>query len=343
MRILVTGGAGFIGSNFIRHLLANDPDCAVVNLDKLTYAGNLENLADIAGSPRYQFVKGSICDPELVDDLLGMRLDAVVNFAAESHVDRSIQDARAFVETNVLGTEVLLDACRRRRIPRMVQVSTDEVYGSLGPVGRFTEGSPLAPNSPYAASKAAADLLVNAYFHTYRLPVIISRSCNNYGPYQFPEKVIPLFITNALADEPLPLYGDGLHVRDWLHVEDHCEALTLILRQGREGESYNIGAESERANIDVARLILGALGRPDALIVHVTDRLGHDRRYAIDPTKLKRELQWTPRHTFEAGLLETIRWYQANGAWWRRVKDGEYREYYHRTYSELSHPCPQSD
>jgi dTDP-glucose 4,6-dehydratase len=343
MRILVTGGAGFIGSNFIRYLLAHEPDCTIVNLDKLTYAGNLENLADIAGTPRYQFVKGSICDADLVDELLGVDLDAVVNFAAESHVDRSIQDARAFVETNVLGTEVLLDACRRRRVPRMLQVSTDEVYGSLGPIGRFTEGSPLSPNSPYAASKAAADLLANAYFHTYRLPVIISRSCNNYGPYQFPEKVIPLFITNALADEPLPLYGDGLHVRDWLHVEDHCEALTLILKRGREGESYNIGAESERANIDVARLILGVLRKPEALIVHVTDRLGHDRRYAIDATKLRRELQWMPCHTFEAGLLETIRWYQENESWWRGVKDGDYRHYYHRTYSELSHPCPQSD
>jgi dTDP-glucose 4,6-dehydratase len=225
----------------------------------------------------------------------------------------------------------------------MLQVSTDEVYGSLGPTGRFTEESRLCPNSPYAASKAAADLLANAYFHTYRLPVIISRSCNNYGPYQFPEKVIPLFITNALANELLPLYGDGLHVRDWLHVEDHCEALTLILKRGREGESYNIGGNSERANIDVARLILSALEKSDVLIAHVTDRLGHDRRYAIDASKLRRELHWTPRHTFEAGLLETIRWYQQNESWWRRVKDGDYRQYYDRTYGELSRPCPQSD
>jgi len=343
MRILVTGGAGFIGSNFIRHLLATEPDCTVLNLDKLTYAGNLENLADAEGNPRYRFVKGSICDAELVNEVLGMQFDALVNFAAESHVDRSIQDARAFVETNVVGTEVLLDACRRRRVPRMLQVSTDEVYGSLGPSGRFTEQSPLSPNSPYAASKAAADLLAHAYFHTYRLPVIISRSCNNYGPYQFPEKIIPLFITNALANEPLPLYGDGLHVRDWLHVEDHCEALTLILKRGREGESYNIGGNSERANIDVARLILRALDKPDALIAHVTDRLGHDRRYAIDASKLERELHWTPRYTFEAGLLETIRWYQENESWWRCVKDGDYRQYYDRTYGELSRPCLQSD
>jgi len=343
MRILVTGGAGFIGSNFIRHLLANEPDCTVLNLDTLTYAGNLENLADVEGNPRYRFVKGSICDAELVNEVLGTQFDALVNFAAESHVDRSIQDARAFVETNVVGTEVLLDACRRRRVSRMLQVSTDEVYGSLGPSGRFTEQSPLSPNSPYAASKAAADLLANAYVHNYRLTVIISRSCNNYGPYQFPEKVIPLFITNALANEPLPLYGDGLHVRDWLHVEDHCEALTLILKRGREGESYNIGGNSERANIDVARLILRALDKPDALIAHVTDRLGHDRRYAIDASKLERELHWTPRYTFEAGLLETIRWYQENESWWRCVKDGDYRQYYHRTYSELSRPCLQSD
>ncbi|HZY30217.1 MAG TPA: dTDP-glucose 4,6-dehydratase [Candidatus Methylomirabilis sp.] len=342
MRILVTGGAGFIGSNFIRHLLAKDPDCTVLNLDKLTYAGNLENLADVEGQPRYQFVKGSICHADFVDEALGMGFDAVVNFAAESHVDRSIQDARAFIETNVLGTEILLDACRRRRVPRMLQVSTDEVYGSLGPRGRFTEQSPLSPNSPYAASKAAADLVAHAYFHTYRLPVIISRSCNNYGPYQFPEKFIPLCITNALADEPLPLYGDGLHVRDWLHVEDHCEALRLILERGREGETYNIGSNSERANIDVARLILRGLGKPDRLIAHVTDRLGHDRRYAIDAGKLERELPWAPRYTFEAGLLETIRWYQKNESWWRRVKDGDYRQYYHRTYSELSHPRPQS-
>lgn len=341
MRILVTGGAGFIGSNFIRYLLTNEVDCAIVNLDKLTYAGNLENLAGLEGDPRYRFVKGSVCDDHLVDELLGMGVDAVVNFAAESHVDRSIQDSRAFVETNVLGTQILLETCRRRRIQRMVQVSTDEVYGSLGPTGRFTEESPLSPNSPYAASKAAADLLAAAYVHTYRLPVIITRSCNNYGPYQFPEKVIPLFITNALVDEPLPLYGDGLHVRDWLHVEDHCEALVMVLKKGREGHCYNIGGNSERANIDVARLILNALRKSESLITHVTDRQGHDRRYAIDASRMERELGWTPRHTFEDGLLGTVRWYQDHETWWRCIKAGDYREYYQKTYGELSRSSPQ--
>jgi dTDP-glucose 4,6-dehydratase len=325
MQILVTGGAGFIGSNFIRYLLARDRECRIVNLDKLTYAGNLENLSEVEGHPRYRFVKGSICDGLLVDELLGAGVDAVVNFAAESHVDRSIQDARAFVETNVLGTQVLLDGCRRHRIPRMIQISTDEVYGSLGPSGRFTEQSPLAPNSPYAASKAAADLLAAAYRHTYRLPVIVTRSCNNYGPYQFPEKLISLFITNALDGQPLPLYGDGLHVRDWLHVEDHCEALVRILRRGRDGECYNIGGQCERTNLDVARAILAALDLPETLIVHVRDRPGHDRRYAIDASKLRRELNWEPRHTFEAGLAETVRWYREHQAWWRRLKDGACR------------------
>ncbi len=342
MRILVTGGAGFIGSNFIRHLLVRDPQCTVVNLDKLTYAGNPENLADVEGNPQYRFVKGSICDVELVDELLGEGFDAIVNFAAESHVDRSIQDARAFVETNVLGTGTLLEVCRRRRVPRMLQVSTDEVYGSLGPTGRFTEESLLSPNSPYAASKAAADLLAAAYFRTYGLPVIITRSSNNYGPYQFPEKVIPLFITNALADEGLPLYGDGLHVRDWLHVQDHCEALALILKNGRHGETYNIGGNSERTNIDVACLILRVLGKPDSLIVHVKDRLGHDRRYALDTSKLERELGWRPRVVFETGLQETVRWYESHEAWWRRVKEGEYLEYYRKTYGDLSRFSPQS-
>lgn len=341
MRILVTGGAGFIGSNFIRYLLAKEPNCVVVNLDKLTYAGNLENLADVEGDPRYRFVKGSICDAELMGELLGMGFDALVNFAAESHVDRSIQDARAFVETNVVGTLALLEGCRRRPVARMLQVSTDEVYGSLGPTGRFTEESPLSPNSPYAASKAAADLLALAYVHTYGLPIIITRSSNNYGPYQFPEKVIPLFITNALVDEMLPLYGDGLHVRDWLHVEDHCEALALILRKGRPGEIYNIGGNSEWANIDVAHLILRTLGKPDTLVAHVADRLGHDRRYALDTSKAERELGWEPRHSFETGLEETVRWYQQHEAWWRRVKDGDYREYYQRTYGNPSHLSPQ--
>lgn len=341
MRILVTGGAGFIGSNFIRHLLATELACRVVNLDKLTYAGNLENLADVERDSRYRFIKGSTCDVELVDELLKEGFDALMNFAAESHVDRSIQDARTFAETNVLGTQVILEACRRHRVPRMVQVSTDEVYGSLGSSGRFTEESPVCPNSPYAASKAAADLLVAAYFRTYGLPVIITRSSNNYGPHQFPEKVIPLFITNALAGEPLPLYGDGLHVRDWLHVQDHCEALALILKKGHHGEIYNIGGNCERANIDVARLILSALGKPDALITHVRDRLGHDRRYALDTSKCERVLGWRPRIPFEAGLKETVRWYEGHVTWWTRIKEGEYREYYQKTYGDLSHVSPQ--
>jgi dTDP-glucose 4,6-dehydratase len=340
MRILVTGGAGFIGSNFIRHLLAAEPTCRIVNLDKLTYAGNLENLAEIERDPRYRFIKGSICDALLADELLKEGFDALINFAAESHVDRSIQDARAFTETNVLGTQVILEACRRHRVPRMIQVSTDEVYGSLGPSGRFTEESPLRPNSPYAASKAAADLLALAYFRTYGLPVIVTRSSNNYGPHQFPEKVIPLFITNALVGEPLPLYGDGLHVRDWLHVQDHCEALALILKNGVSGEIYNIGGNCERANIDIARLILSALGKPDALIAHVKDRLGHDRRYAIDASKVHGVLGWEPHIAFETGLKETVCWYEGHVAWWRRIKAGQYQEYYQKTYGDLSHVSP---
>lgn len=341
MRILVTGGAGFIGSNFIRHILATEPDCGVVNLDRLTYAGNLENLADVERDSRYRFIKGSICDVELVDGLLKEGFDALMNFAAESHVDRSIQDARAFVETNALGTQVILEACRRHRVPRIVQVSTDEVYGSLGPSGRFREDSSISPNSPYAASKAAGDLLVAAYVRTYGLPAIITRSSNNYGPYQFPEKVVPLFITNALAGEVLPLYGDGLQVREWLHVQDHCEALALILKNGVPGEIYNIGGNCERANIDVARYILKTLGKPDSLIVHVEDRLGHDRRYALDMSKLERMLGWRPRIPFETGLQETVRWYEGHVTWWTRIKEGEYREYYQKTYGDLAHVSPQ--
>jgi len=341
MRILVTGGAGFIGSNFIRHILATEPDCGVVNLDRLTYAGNLENLADVERDSRYRFIKGSICDVELVDGLLKEGFDALMNFAAESHVDRSIQDARAFVETNALGTQVILEACRRHRVPRIVQVSTDEVYGSLGPSGRFREDSSISPNSPYAASKAAGDLLVAAYVRTYGLPAIITRSSNNYGPYQFPEKAVPLFITNALAGEVLPLYGDGLQVREWLHVQDHCEALALILKNGVPGEIYNIGGNCERANIDVARYILKTLGKPDSLIVHVEDRLGHDRRYALDMSKLERMLGWRPRIPFETGLKETVGWYEDHVTWWTRIKEGEYREYYQKTYGDLAHVSPQ--
>jgi dTDP-glucose 4,6-dehydratase len=277
----------------------------------------------------------------LVDGLLKEGFDALMNFAAESHVDRSIQDARAFVETNALGTQVILEACRRHRVPRIVQVSTDEVYGSLGPSGCFREDSSISPNSPYAASKAAGDLLVAAYVRTYGLPAIITRSSNNYGPYQFPEKAVPLFITNALAGEALPLYGDGLQVREWLHVQDHCEALALILKNGVPGEIYNIGGNCERANIDVARLILRTLGKPESLIVHVEDRLGHDRRYALDMSKLERALGWKPRIPFETGLKETVGWYEDHVTWWTRIKEGEYREYYQKTYGDLSRVSPQ--
>lgn len=314
MRLLVTGGCGFIGSNFIRYVLSREPSCRVFNLDALTYAGNPANLDDIKDDPRYRFVRGDIADPAAVRPL-AQEVEAVVNFAAESHVDRSIQSPAIFVRTNVVGTQVLLDACREFAVERFVQVSTDEVYGSLGPEGCFTEVSPLQPNSPYAASKAAADHLVHAYWHTYGLPALITRCSNNYGPYQSPEKLIPLMITRALEDRPLPVYGDGLHVRDWLHVEDHCAALLQILREGRPGEVYHIGANQERANLQVVRTILEVLGRPESLIAFVTDRPGHDRRYAIDAGKLRGELGWAPKWDIEKGLRETIRWYAERRSW----------------------------
>ncbi|MGB9804824.1 dTDP-glucose 4,6-dehydratase [Desulfofundulus sp.] len=348
MKLLVTGGAGFIGSNFIRYILRTRPGVSVINLDKLTYAGNLENLAGVENHPRYSFTRGDICDRRLVSEIFSRGVDAVVNFAAESHVDRSIMDASPFVETNVRGTQVLLDVameCWRERLPVQgpgpagrfpvfVQVSTDEVYGSLGPEGRFTEESPLKPSSPYSASKAAADLLALAYHRTHGLPVIVTRCSNNYGPYQFPEKLIPLMITNALEDQPLPVYGDGLNVRDWLHVEDHCRALELVLFRGRPGEVYNIGGHGERTNLEVVRAILKLLGRPESLIRYVNDRPGHDRRYAIDPSKITRELGWRPRHTFEEGLAATVEWYRQNRPWWERVKSGEYKDYYTKMYGE---------
>lgn len=336
MKILVTGGAGFIGANFIHFMLRSYPEVRIVNFDALTYAGNLENLATLEEVPalfsRYAFKRGDISDPRAVDAVLSQGFDAVVNFAAESHVDRSIEDAGVFVRTNVLGTQTLLEGIRRHKVGRFVQISTDEVYGSLGPEGEFNEASPLAPNSPYAASKTSADLMCRAYFETFRLPIIVTRCCNNYGPYQFPEKLIPLFITNALEEIPLPLYGDGLNVRDWIHVEDHCRAVDMVLRKGGPGEVYNIGARCERANISITRLILEKLGKPETLVRYVQDRLGHDRRYAICPDKMEQALGWRALYSFDAGIDHTIGWYKENRAWWMSIKSGEYRNYYQRMY-----------
>lgn len=328
-RILVTGGAGFIGSNFIRYMLERH-SYSIINLDALTYCGNLENLRDVEDHPRYTFIRGSITDRELVNRII-RDVDAVINFAAESHVDRSIQDPEIFIKTNVLGTQTLLEASRREGIERFIQISTDEVYGSAE-TGYFTEETPLAPNSPYSASKAAADLMVRAYHGTYGLPVNITRCSNNYGPYQFPEKLIPLMITNALEDCPLPVYGDGMNVRDWLHVEDHCSAIDLVLHHGREGEVYNIGGNNERRNIDIVRLILRELGKDESLIRFVEDRPGHDRRYAIDATRIRNELGWKPRYSFREGIRETIKWYIRNRKWWENIKSGEYLRYYERMY-----------
>jgi dTDP-glucose 4,6-dehydratase len=340
MKLLVTGGAGFIGSNFIRYMLKIYPDYQIVNLDVLTYAGNLENLQDIAGiegtgpQARYQFLKGDIGDSPLVNRIVASGLDAIVNFAAESHVDRSIDNAGIFIRTNVLGTQVLLDAALRHKVGRYIQISTDEVYGSLGPEGKFVETTPLAPNSPYSASKAGADLLVRSYFETFKLPALITRCSNNYGPYQFPEKLIPLFITNALGDQQLPLYGDGLNVRDWIHVADHCAAIDRVLHQGDPGEIYNIGGNCEKTNREITHTILNELGKPETLIKHVKDRPGHDRRYAIDCTKLCHELGWSQQYDFQSGMKETIRWYLDNKQWCSRVKSGEYQDFYHRWYGE---------
>ncbi|MBP1647831.1 MAG: rfbB [Bacteroidetes bacterium] len=331
--VLVTGGAGFIGSNFVRHVLQVHPDLRVINYDALTYAGNLENLADIVGNPRYRFVRGNICDRRLVDEVIREHgVDTVVHFAAESHVDRSILDAGVFVQTNVLGTQVLLEAARVAGIEKFLHVSTDEVYGSLGPAGKFTEESPLHPNSPYAASKASSDLLALAYHHTFGLPVVVTRCSNNYGPYQFPEKLIPLMIINALNDRILPVYGDGLNIRDWLHVGDHCAAIDTVLSRGRLGETYNIGGNNEWKNIDIVKVILMTLGKPENLISFVKDRPGHDRRYAMDSSKLCDELDWQPAFTFEQGIVETIQWYVKHETWWRRVMTGEYQEYYRKQY-----------
>lgn len=333
-RLLVTGGCGFIGSNFVRYMLQQHEDVEIWNLDLLTYAGNPENLKDVEGDPRYHFVHGDIADRAVVDRVLAEGIDAVVNFAAESHVDRSIHDSTPFVRTNVLGTQVLLDASRKAGVKRYIQISTDEVYGSLGPTGYFTEETPLAPNSPYSASKAGADLLVRAFHHTFGFPGIITRCSNNYGPYQFPEKLIPLFISNALKDEPLPVYGDGLQVRDWIHVLDHCRAIDLVLQKGVPGEVYNIGGRCEKTNLEVTRAILRILNKPESLIRFVQDRPGHDRRYAIDCSKIERELGWRPQIDFEEGLRATVEWYQQHQDWVERVRSGEYRKYYELQYGQ---------
>lgn len=323
VKMLVTGGAGFIGSNFVHYMMRKYPDYQFVNLDALTYAGNLENLIEAEKSSNYQFVKGNICDRELVDSLVADRVDVIVNFAAESHVDRSIAEPDIFVKTNVMGTQVLLDAAKKYGIQKYVQVSTDEVYGTLGETGFFTEDTPLAPNSPYSASKAGADLLVRAYHETYGLPVNITRCSNNYGPYHFPEKLIPLMIINALRDKELPVYGDGMHVRDWLYVEDHCSAIDLVIHQGKSGDVYNVGGHNEYPNIEIVKRVLQELGKPENLIRYVQDRPGHDRRYAIDATKLMTELGWKPTHTFDTGIVETIRWYVNNQEWWERIIRGD--------------------
>jgi dTDP-glucose 4,6-dehydratase len=334
MKLLVTGGAGFIGSNFVRYMLEKYPDCRIVNLDKLTYAGNLENLAGLENDSRHEFLQGDICDSDTVGAILQKGVDTVINFAAESHVDRSILQSQEFIQTNVVGTLNLLESCRKKRITRYIQISTDEVYGSLGSSGLFTEFSPIAPNSPYAASKAAADLLVRSYCHTHDFPGIITRCSNNYGPYQFPEKLIPLLISNALAGQPLPIYGDGMNVRDWIHVRDHCSAIDVVLQRGKNGEVYNVGAKQEFSNIYVARRILALLDKDDSLITYIEDRPGHDRRYAIDSSKLESEFGWQAGTLFKEGLRETIDWYRGNSEWVDHVRTGAYLTYYDRMYQQ---------
>ena len=336
MNIIVTGGAGFIGSNFVFHMLKKYPDYRIICLDKLTYAGNLSTLAPVMDNPNFRFVKADICDREAVDKLFEEEHpDIVVNFAAESHVDRSIEDPGIFLQTNIIGTSVLMDACRKYGIQRYHQVSTDEVYGDL-PLDRpdlfFTEETPIHTSSPYSASKASADLLVLAYARTFHLPVSITRCSNNYVPYHFPEKLIPLMISRALADESLPVYGTGENVRDWLYVEDHCSAIDLVMRKGREGEIYNVGGHNERTNLEVVKTILRELGKPESLISYVKDRPGHDRRYAIDPTKIHNELGWLPATPFDEGIKKTIRWYLDNEKWWKDILAGDYQNYYEKMY-----------
>ncbi len=336
MTILITGGAGFIGTNFVYYQLQHHPEDRVVCLDALTYAGNLENLTEALKNPRFRFVKGDIADREAVNALFEEeKPDIVVNFAAESHVDRSITQPELFLRTNIMGTQVLMDACRKYGVQRYHQVSTDEVYGDL-PLDRpdlfFTEDTPIHTSSPYSASKASADLLVLAYFRTFHLPVSITRCSNNYGPYHFPEKLIPLMITRALNDQSLPVYGKGENVRDWLYVEDHCAAIDLVMRKGREGEVYNVGGHNERTNLDVVKTVLRELGKPESLITFVTDRPGHDRRYAIDPSKIHAELGWLPRTKFDDGIHQTVQWYLDNRQWWEHILAGEYQNYYQAMY-----------
>ncbi len=338
MNIIVTGGAGFIGSNFVFHMLNEHPDYRIICLDKLTYAGNLSTLEPVMSNPNFRFVKADICDKEAVDKLFEEeKPDIVVNFAAESHVDRSIENPQIFLETNIIGTSVLMDASRKHGVKRYHQVSTDEVYGDL-PLDRpdlfFTENTPIHTSSPYSSSKAGADLLVLAYYRTYGLPVTISRCSNNYGPYHFPEKLIPLMIIRALHDESLPVYGDGLNVRDWLYVEDHCKAIDLIIHNGKVGEVYNVGGHNEMANIDIVKLILKELGKSEDLITYVTDRAGHDRRYAIDPTKIHNDLGWLPETKFADGIVKTIKWYLENESWWQPIVSGEYQNYYQKMYGD---------
>lgn len=339
MKLLVTGGAGFIGGNFVLYMVNQYPEDMIVNLDALTYAGNLETLKSVENAPNYRFVKGDIADRDFIYQLFETeKFDAVINFAAESHVDRSILDPGIFVKTNVLGTQVLLDASRKYEVKRYHQVSTDEVYGDL-PLDRkdlfFTEETPLHTSSPYSASKAGADLLCLAYFRTFNMPITISRCSNNYGPYHFPEKLIPLMISRALNDQSLPVYGKGENVRDWLHVYDHCVAIDLILRKGRIGEVYNIGGHNERTNLEVVQTILRELNKPESLIQYVTDRKGHDLRYAIDPTKIETELGWKPKYTFDTGIKQTIQWYLENKTWWKNILSGEYTHYFNHLYTDL--------
>lgn len=333
--VLVTGGAGFIGSNFINHLLSKRDDLFIVNIDKLTYAGNLENLKESEGKPNYKFVKGDITNNEFVNFLFEKyKFNYVVNFAAETHVDRSILGSEVFFKTNVIGTNVLLEAAKRYSVERYLQISTDEVYGSLGPQGLFTETTPLSPNSPYSSSKASADMMALSFYHTYGLPVLITRCSNNYGPLQFPEKLIPLMIINALNNKKLPVYGDGLNVRDWIYVIDHNKAVELVLEKGKIGEVYNIGASREMKNIDIIKLILNKLEKPESLIEYVKDRPGHDRRYAIDSSKIQSELGWKPTFEFEQAIDRTINWYLENKTWWQRIISGEYQSYYEKQYGK---------
>jgi len=333
MKLLITGGLGFIGSNFIRYMMNKYPEYKIVNLDKMTYAGNPENLRDIEKDPYYKFVRGCVTDENLVNELVsGEKPDAIIHFAAESHVDRSIHGSLDFVQTNVMGTRVMLDAAKQYKIERFIYISTDEVYGDIE-VGSFKEEDPFRPNSPYSASKAAGDLLARAYFKTFKLPVLITRSSNNYGPYQYPEKLIPLFITNLLENKKVPLYGDGLNVRDWLYVLDNCTGIDMILHRGKDGEAYNIGGDNEKTNREITDIVLRELGKDESWIEYVKDRPGHDRRYSLDSTKIKK-IGWEPKYDFETAIREKIDWYRNNVDWWKKIKSGEYLEFYNKQYND---------